>query len=205
MIPLYLAVEDDLSEFVLRRVLPVQPAFAISAVFKKGGFGYLKKQTLWFNEASRHCPFLLLTDLDKGTCPPGLVRDWLKGRKRHPNFLLRVAVPEVESWLLADRRNLARFLGLRGALRIGDPEKLADPKACLLQIAEKASLRRIREAIVYRDSDGQRHQGPDYNGTLGLFVQQNWDFTAAADCCPSLSGLLRALDRFGVNYVTAGI
>lgn len=193
--PLYLAVEDALSEFVLRRILGKRPALAVAAVFSRGGYGYLKKSASGFNQAAKHRPFLLLTDLDKGACAPDLVREWLAGRQRHPRFLLRVAVPEVEGWLLADGDGLRRFLGMRSGKDISQPERLADAKGELLLWAEKAATRDIREALVWRDEHGQRHPGPDYNGTLVRFVRNNWNVEAAARRCVSLAGLIRAVEQ----------
>jgi hypothetical protein len=199
-IPLHLVVEDDLSEFILYRVLSYLRGFQVNKVFKQGGFGYLKKNSLAFNQASRSCPFLMLTDLDRNTCPPGLIQDWLSGRPRHDHFLFRVAVPEVESWILADCEGFQEFLGLRGAIRVPQPEQLGDAKMKLLALAERARVRDIREALVYRDRHGQLHQGPDYNGTLGRFVQENWDVNVASSHCPSLAGLMNSLGQLRRNY-----
>ena len=116
-IPIYLAVEDELSEWVVRRALSTRSTgYAVGAVFSQGGFGYLKRQAPAFNNAAKGCPFLLLADLDLSPCPPQLIKDWL-GRPKHPHFLLRVAVREVESWLLGDPVGLKTFLGLRKAIR----------------------------------------------------------------------------------------
>lgn len=191
--PLYLAVEDELSEFVLRRLIGKRPALQVAAVFSRGGYGYLKKRASGFNQAAQHHPFLLLTDLDKGVCAPDLIREWLAGKQRHPRFLLRVAVPEVEGWLLADGDGLRRFLGLRGGKDVSQPERLSDAKGELLLWAEKAATRDVREALVWRDREGQRHPGPDYNGTLVRFVQNDWNVQAAARRCGSLAGLIRAI------------
>jgi hypothetical protein len=193
--PLYLAVEDQVSEFVLRRVVEKHSALRIANVFSRGGYGYLKSRACRFNQAAEHWPFLLLTDLDKGVCAPDLVREWLGGKPRHSHFLLRVAVPEVESWLLADSDGLRRFLGLRGGKQVPRPEDLADAKRALLLWAENAAARDVRDALVWRDRHGQRHQGPDYNGTLARFVQDRWNLQAAAGRCQSLAGLIRAVEQ----------
>jgi hypothetical protein len=77
-IPIHLAVEDELSEWVLRRIIASRPTnYSVGAVFGKGGFGYLKRQVRAFNNAAKRCPFLLLTDLDQTVCPPQLIADWL--------------------------------------------------------------------------------------------------------------------------------
>jgi len=195
-IPIHLAVEDELSEGVARRILRARGRdYAIGAVFGKSGAAYLKKRAAGFNSAALHCPFLLLADLDDRPCAPALLAEWLD-RPRHEGFLLRVAVREVESWLLGDGDGLARYLGCRRQRLPRDPEAVADPKRVLLELAEESRFRRMRDAIVWRDpASGALRQGPDYNGALGQFVLEFWDFAAARARCPSLDRAWAALDR----------
>ncbi len=200
-IPIYLAVEDELSEWVVRRVLSSHgDRFAIGPVYGRAGFGYLKKQTLAFNNAAKGCPFLLLTDLDRYACPPELLGDWLSVEK-HKFFLLRVAVREVESWLLGDAPGLGRFLRLRTHPAVPDPEALQDPKHEVLARALRSPSRLLRESLVWRDEDsGRLCQGPDYNGTLSRFVNGFWDLDAAQQRCPSLAKLCAAVERLEAEY-----
>ena len=195
-IPIYLAVEDELSEWVVRRALSTRLAdYAVGAVYSQGGFGYLKKQAAAFNNAAKRCPFLLLTDLDQCPCPPQLIEEWL-ARPKHPHFLLRVAVREVESWLLGDPAGLSAFLGLRKPFDCPDPERLAEPKQELLKFALSSPRRVMREALVWQDTaSGRLCQGPDYNATLAKFVSSQWDIDAARKACRSLGRLFLALER----------
>lgn len=195
-IPIYLAVEDDLSEWVVRRALSTRPmAYAIGAVFNHGGFGYLKKRAPAFNNAAKGCPFLLLTDLDRCPCPPRLIEEWL-GQPKHPHLLLRVAVREVESWLLGDPAGLSSFLGLRTPFALDNPENLDDPKQELLELAVKSPRRPIREALTWKNErTGRLSQGPDYNGPLAMFVTNDWNIEAARKRCRSLDRLFLALER----------
>jgi hypothetical protein len=203
-IPIYLAVEDELSEWVARRALDVQSRrFAVGSVFGHRGFDYLKRQTPAFNNAAKGCPFLLLTDLDRCSCPPALIAEWLPVPK-HRHFLLRVAVREVESWLLGDALGLGKFLRLRTVLQVPDPESLPDPKQAVLAAAMKCPSRMMREALVWRDErSGRLFQGPDYNGALAHFVMNEWDVAAARHNCRSLDGLLAALLRLESEYKDA--
>lgn len=200
-IPLYIAVEDELSEWVVRRVLSMRDVnYAIGAVYRKGGFGYLRKQVRAFNNAAKAMPFLLLTDLDQYACPPALIADWLALQK-NDHLLLRVAVKEVESWLLGDAEGLAAYLRLRKKIVIAAPETLSDPKQELLRIAMKCSARELRDSIVWRDDkSGRLHQGPDYNGTLGRFVLKQWSIKKARQACGSLDRLFKALDRLEADF-----
>ena len=191
-IPIYLAVEDDLSEWVLRRVLRERPVdYAVSSVFKKNGFGYLKKQCSAFNNLAKSCPVLLLTDLDARPCAPGLLAEWLQDPK-HSDFLFRVAIREVEAWLLGCDEHFGRFLGIRRSLDFSDPEALVDPKAELLKLADASPRRELRESITRRKG-GNLHQGPAYNSTLADFVARDWNLEVACSKCPSLRRMLDAL------------
>ena len=74
LIPLYLAVEDELSETMARTiVMQTGRPFHIEACFGKKGFGYLKKQIGNFNQAAPHKTFLVLADLDARTCASELI------------------------------------------------------------------------------------------------------------------------------------
>ena len=199
-IPIFLAVEDELSEFVLRRLLQERPiTYALGAVFRRGGFGYLKKQTPAFNNMAKAAPLLLLTDLDTQACPPALLADWLP-HTQHRDFLLRVAVRKVEAWLLPQQAGLAGFLGIRQDHLTNVPETLHDPKAELLKLAQKSPRRDKREALVRVDANGGRRQGPAYNSTLAEFVSNEWEVDAAAKACPSLLRLLKALAELERNW-----
>lgn len=185
---------------MLRRLLGERPvAYAIGAVFKQGGFGYLKKQSPAFNNMTKACPVLLLTDLDQRPCAQELLDEWLK-HPRHPDFLLRVAVREVEAWLLACDLELRGFLGIRRELHFSAPEVLADPKAELLKVAADSPRRELREAIVRRDTGGNLRQGPAYNSTLARFIDQKWQSKTASAKCPSLGRMISALSALETDW-----
>jgi hypothetical protein len=104
IIPVNLAVEDLLSEAVLRGMLKQSGRpYAVGACFSSRGFGYLKKKLEGFNQASKGTPFLVLTDLDQSECAPILIKGWLP-YPQEKNLLFRVAVKAVGAWVLADRQ-----------------------------------------------------------------------------------------------------
>lgn len=100
-IPVNLVFEDVLSEFAMRKLISEMDRFVIGHSYSEGGSGYIKKNIRGFNEAARGCPFFILTDLDRVDCAPTLINDWFK-IERHSNLIFRVAVREVETWVLAD-------------------------------------------------------------------------------------------------------
>jgi len=189
-IPINLATEDELSQITLLRLLAGVNRYAVGTAYRRRGFGYLRRTIHGWNNAARSIPFVVLTDLDTWECPPRLISDWLDVPK-HPNLLLRVAVREVESWILADPENLAKFLGVSRALIPTDTDTIADPKAAIVNLARRSRSKALFNSIVPgRNSTAK--QGPDYNGCLGSFVQEHWDIDTARQRSPSLA---RTLDR----------
>ncbi|MEW6378311.1 MAG: hypothetical protein AB1611_01755 [bacterium] len=158
-----IAVEDSLSEAVLRKVIDQSGRhWQVGTCHQRGGFGYLKQKIEGFNSAAKGKPFLVLTDLDRADCPIALIQEWLTV-PRHPDLLFRVAVREVESWLLADRTGLAQFLGIQESLVPGDPDTIPDPKQCLISLARKSRYRALRSDIVPLPGSTAK-QGRNYNG-----------------------------------------
>ncbi len=192
LIPINLAVEDDLSEAVLRRLL--QTRYAVGICYKRGGFGYLKKTIRGFNNASKGMPHIVLTDLDSGECAPALIEDWLPVPTHH-NLLFRVAVREVESWVLADCDHFAKFIGIRKTLVPVNVDAIDEPKECLINLTRKSRKRDLREDIVPTEGSTAK-QGPDYNGRLISFVKEFWNPYEAMHNSPSLERTIRAVENF---------
>ena len=195
VIPIHLAVEDPVSEFVLKVMLQQSGRnYAIGSCFGRSGFGYLKKSINGFNNAAKGTPFLILTDLDQTDCPPLLINEWLSAPK-HNNLLLRIAVREVEAWLLAHRSAFAAFLGIRETLIPNHPDELIDPKRFLIELTAKSRKRRLRDAIIPTAGSTARI-GPDYNGQLISYVQNKWKVKEAINHSQSLSKAFHAMRTF---------
>lgn len=173
-----LVVEDSLSESICRQILG---HFSLEAgyVYGKEGVGFIKTRLRGFNHAAKGVRYFVLADLDQSNCPPDLWKHWVGDVSRHPNLLFRVAVREVESWLLADVENLERFLFIKHQRSIPNPDQLADPKRELLRLALKSPKKILRDGVVFTSEHGELVQGPDYNGTLQRFVFGKWDIQNA--------------------------
>ena len=75
LIPINLAVEDPLSEAVLRTILhQSNRRYIVGNCYSKNGFGYLKKNIKGFNNAAKGTPYIVLTDLDRAECPQDPLR-----------------------------------------------------------------------------------------------------------------------------------
>jgi hypothetical protein len=195
MIPINLAIEDELSEAVLKRLLAhAQRDYHVGRSYGRTGYGYLRKTIGGWNQAARGKPFIVLTDLDRAACPPELIRQWLS-RPQHPNLLLRVAIREVESWLLADSEKLPGYLNIREDQMPDSPDTLADAKQTLVNLARKSRSVEIRSRIVPK-ADSTAKQGPDYNACLCSFVGDRWDVDGACQRSPSLRRTVARLATF---------
>jgi hypothetical protein len=199
-----LATEDELSEAVgIRLVAEVSTACEVTLKFRQGGYGYLKSKLETFCQIARRQPVLLMTDLDTGTCPPDLIAKWM-GRRAHPEKLLfRVAVREIEAWLLADHNAMKGLFGRRITRLPEQPDTLQDPKRTLLTLAEQAP-RAIRNDLL-RERDAIALQGLGYNARLCAFVRETWNPERAALRSDSLRRIrerlrqLAATDAFQVR------
>ena len=186
-----LAVEDRLSEAVATKILH---HYGIEISRKTGykGNSYLKQKAQSFNaSAYEACGVFMLTDLDSPQdCPPNLIRSWIKG-SLNPMFLFRVAVMEVESWIMADREGFAKFLSIPFNRIPGNTDTIPDPKEFLVTLARKSKKRRFREEII--PAPGSRNiVGYGYNTRLREFVREHWNLQNAAAVSPSLK---RTLDK----------
>jgi hypothetical protein len=102
-------IEDVLSEAVMRRLL-AHCRFQGNITFRNTrGNGAMKLSVDKYKAASRIVPHIILTDLDRIPCAPALLTAW-RVDAVPPKMLFRVAVREVEAWLLSDRNGIATYL-----------------------------------------------------------------------------------------------
>lgn len=194
-IPVDVAVEDELSEFVVLKLLAVaNRSYHVGATYRRGGFGYLRRTINGWNAAARGKPFVVLTDLDDAPCPEELVGRWLTSTP-NPNLIFRVAVREVEAWLLADVSNLAGFLRVSKRHVPTNPDAIPDPKSALIELARRSRLKYVRDSLLPPRGSTAK-QGRGHNECLGAFVRENWDVRAASEHSHSLERALRRLEEF---------
>jgi len=103
-----------------------------------------------------------------------------------PDFLFRVAVREVESWLLADREAMARFLHISSAQCPDSPDDIIDPKQALLNLVRKSNNRALKQDILPAKGS-MSSVGLGYNARLSDFVWNYWDVNRAVAQSDSLN------------------
>ena len=160
------------------------------------GKGKIKKQIEAYNYAAQYNHYFIITDLDDSyNCAPLLVNEWLP-KPKTSKFLFRVAVHEIESWLLADRENFSTFFSISKALIPLNPDNEQNPKQTVISLAKRSKKREIREDVVPIDNFARI--GPGYNLQLQKYIQNNWDIELARKNSPSLDKAIKSLERFRV-------
>lgn len=194
-----LATEDELSEQIGIRLVE-EVGLEIGHKVRRDGFGYLKSRIQNFCQMSGHQPVVLITDLDRAPCPGALIANWLRKRPLPANLLLRVAVREIEAWLLSDHEAMRTLLGNR-SIRLPDaPDELEDPKNTLLKLALKAKREVQRDLVPPAGSIAS--QGLGYNARLSDLIRRDWQPERAAHRSPSLQ---RARQRLKALAMRVGV
>jgi hypothetical protein len=189
------AVEGILDEVVLRRLIEGLGALP-GSVYGKNGKSFLLQKINAYNQAARFAPWVILVDLDHDDdCAPPYRKTCLPNPSPYMRF--RVAVREIEAWLLADRERLSKFLSV-GASRIPhNPEILDSPKLAMVEIARLSRRRDVRENMVPRAGSG-RKIGPAYTSLLIEFARDpdhGWRPSVAAKSSDSLDRCIRRLKQ----------
>jgi len=186
-------VEGRVDEAVFRRLVRMVGAQP-GPVLGKLGKGAILKRLKGYNEAARHSPWLVLVDLDHDApCAPPFCSTVLPDPA--PLMRLRVAVREVETWLMGDAVRIAHFLGVSASRIPREPESLPDPKRQMVEIASKSRLSKIRLDLVPRPESG-REVGPAYSSRLIEFITRDdggWRPKIAARQSESLDRCIHAL------------
>ena len=134
----------------------------------------------------------MLTDLDSPKiCPPELIQSWVNG-PLNPRFFLRVAIMEVESWVMADQSAFAEFLRVPIQEVPTRTDEVPDPKASLLSLAKKSKSVQLRKDLLPKKGNKTSKIGPGYNTRLSEFIRDYWDLNRAISVSPSLK---RTIDR----------
>ncbi len=149
-----------------------------------------------YMEQARHVqPVLCIADTD-GQCALALLADWIDADVP-AHFVLRLAVSEAESWVLADRTGFAQYFHIPKNKLPMITDQEGDPKRLLLSLVSKSKNRMFREEVISR-SDLNK-PGAGYNLHLRKFVCSDWNVHNARDHSPSLNRAFNALHALGKN------
>lgn len=203
----FIVGEDDACRAVIRRVI----SFCSEAIeilpqeFPVRG-GEIKSQIGKFNRLSTSSPVILLIDLDNNTCPPEFRTTLLKGDVQNHNFVLSIAVDEVEAWLLADRIGFSRYFGVEVGLipeasqirmqgRVAKTEIDCGYKTSLYFVKEILPHSRNKTLIEQLTPQPGAIKGREYNSVMTPFIRDHWDIDAAMENSDSLKRMVNRILR----------
>lgn len=187
---LFGAVEGPVDAAVLRRILR-QAGHDAGPIHIKNGKPAVLDKLGGYNAAARLMPWIVLVDLNgDAECAPSFVAKHLPSPAEQMQF--RVAVRQVEAWLLADAIGFAHFLRVSRDRLPGDPDSLENAKRTLVEIARHSNDRKVREEITPSPGSG-RQVGPGYVARMIEFIQVTWNPEDAASRSESLRRCLSCL------------
>lgn len=105
------------------------------------------------------------------------------------NFILRFAVNELESWLLADHINFSRLIGVPKRNLPPEPDKIADPKKYIANLVYRLGMIRDKQDLI----TVRGRQGRLYIDIMTDFIENKWNISRAKERSPSLSRCLKRL------------
>ncbi len=188
------AVEGIVDEAVVKKLI-AHIGGVTSGVYGRKGKPYLHQKIRGYNNEARtrRTPWLVLVDLDKeAECAPSLREAWLQDPA--PHLCFRIAVREVEAWLMADAESLARYLSVAPSRIPRTPDSIEHPKDEMVNLGRRSRRRDIREDMVPREASGRR-VGPAYASRLIEYVKDKWRSEVAARRSESLRRAILCLER----------
>ena len=194
---LMVVVEGDTDIPVVEK-LAADAGLSVTQVLDMGGKSQLDAHIQGYNQAAQGSPWLVLRDMDHdAACAPELVRSLCPVAS--PWMAMRIAVREVESWLLADVQAMAGFLGLSEALFPLNPDAEGDPTVTLVNLARRSPRAAIRKRLVPKPG-ASAQVGPLYEATLIEFGAKHWSLERASRRSNSLKRARRALRELGRRW-----
>lgn len=186
-----LLVEGEIDEVVAHKIV-CELGHQVGTCYGKQGSGYIESKIKDFNKSAQNICYLSLVDFmdTKCKCPSEVISTWLP----HKNSMMvfRVVVREIESWLLADRKNIAKFLNVSLEKIPLHPEREGDPKQKLVNIARNSRSPKIKSSLV-PEQNSTAQVGILYTSEMKKFISEFWDIKSARKNSPSLDKCLERL------------
>lgn len=197
---IFFCIEDGVSRAVAKKLIaeccPQQ--VNVNELGKAfGGYGYIKKNLRKFCDLAHRNAVVVITDLDKATCPPSLRRSWLGSEglaePLPDKMIFCIAQSEIEAWLLADVRGFAEFLKI-------SPDKIDknlefsgyDVKDYIVRLAKMSRDASIKRDLVPQNSSAAKI-GISYEYQLNKFIDERWNVFDAAENSISLRRAIKKM------------
>jgi len=196
-ISITLVYEDILQRVVIEKIISTffVEKYHISNYFPGRGFGWIKNNVNSFNLASAKATYVVIVDLDNDTCPSEKIRSWLDNPKNE-NLIFRIAVREIESWIVGDTQNFAKFLHIHENKLKTRVDGIADPKKYIFNLVSESNIKQLKGICP---NPGARI-GPNYNEKLVKFIFSSWEPSLAMSNSPSLKRSINRLNEYFPSY-----
>lgn len=186
-IPVYVVGEDGICCALAKSLLSQTGGLGVAAYEKNAsGFGEFVKVIPKMNQVAHTATaVLMLADGDQHACIVQQIKNWMPA---HPakGFMLRLAVREAESWILADSKGFGKFAEISPAIIPTQPDLLPNPKEALLALIGKSKRRILREEMLPRKRSSAP-VGLGYVLHLTDFLENYWCIKRASEASPSLA------------------
>ena len=189
-------VEGD-TDLPYVRKLVSEAGLTVTSEVDAGGKGSIDRDLKKYNAMAKTMPLLVVRDLDHDAPCGGTFVAQLK-LKQSRWLRLRVAVRELEAWVLADAVGLSKFLGVDAKWLPEDPDSETNPTRSLLSIATRSPARIRRKLLPEKGSAAV--VGPLYEAALIEFGELGWDAARAAKRSPSLRRARASLKTLAVSW-----
>ena len=189
-----IVVEGDWEVPVAMRILKeLQVDYSDAQILNKRGRTHFWPNIARYNAAASHLGVVFaLADLEEDRCAPLLLKRHLS-KKPHANFVCRVAIRALESWLLADRNQFGEFLKAPFAKLPAKPDALVHPKKTVVELARRHSPEFLKRDLVPGEGTAGI-TGRYYHARMVEFVVKHWNPRDARSNSSSLDRAMRALE-----------
>ncbi|MGY1488238.1 hypothetical protein ACW4YW_02405 [Methylobacillus pratensis] len=158
------------------------------------GITNLRKNLARYTQIANLFPVLCIADTDgrcvldahKQAAPTGVPAQ----------FHLRFAIPEIESWLMADKHALAEFLQVSETIIPDNPDEIQDAKRVILNVVFRSKQRHLRQEMI--STNDRSKPGTGYNVHLRDFAAHCWRPLIALERSPSLARTVNRLNEMKI-------
>lgn len=187
-------VVEGITDFYVVKSIFDAVNLPIGLVRGQKGKNYLLKELAKYNQAANFANWVVTIDLDQDAdCAVSYIQSILSAPST--GMKLRIAVREIEAWLMADREHLAKYLNIAVENIPLNPDEDADPKATLLDLVKRSRKTSLQKDMLPRKGSG-RKVGEGYVSRIAEFVNHPdyaWRPDVAAENSDSLNRCLNAL------------
>ncbi len=191
------AVEGD-TDLPVARKLVADSGLDIALEIDCNGKSRIDRDLIGFNNAAKGSPWLVIRDLNHDAdCPPA----FLEGQRFRATtwMCFRLAVREMEAWLLADAVAFAKFFDVPEDLLPDDPDGEDDPTATIIRLVRSSRSAQLRKAML-PPPGFHSVVGPLYEAKIIEFGGDRWSLARAAKRSRSLREARLALRRMARRW-----